>query len=64
MNRVTTTIKRHIATAASRFSWAVLYSAETQQAQGERVEARAHRLAERWGTQCRRGAGHHHPRNP
>jgi hypothetical protein len=48
MNRITT-IKRHVAKTAIRFSWAVLSAAERLEAQGERMEAWADRRAERWG---------------
>jgi hypothetical protein len=49
MNRITTTVKLQIATAAIRFSWGLLSAAESLQAQGERMEAWADRRADRWG---------------
>jgi hypothetical protein len=49
MNCITTAIKRQIATAAIRHSWTLLRAAEHHRALSERMEARAHRLAERWG---------------
>jgi len=49
MNRITTTIARTVATAALRRSWNIMSAAERTQAQLERMEAGAHRLAVHWG---------------
>lgn len=49
MNCTTTAITRRIATAAVRYSWTILRTAERHRALGARMEARAHRLAVRWG---------------
>lgn len=49
MKCITTIITRTIATAVLRHSWAVQSAAERRQAQGERLEGWAHRVAVRWG---------------
>jgi hypothetical protein len=47
--RITTAIKRRLATAAIRRSWLTIKAAERHLERGLRLEAWAHRLAERWG---------------
>ena len=49
MKCITTAITRHIAAAAIGCSWAILSAAERHKARGERMEAWAQGLAERWG---------------
>ncbi|MBR1189218.1 hypothetical protein [Bradyrhizobium sp. AUGA SZCCT0160] len=49
MKRITTAIACTIATAALRHSWAIQNAAARDQARGEHMEARVHRLATRWG---------------
>ena len=48
MNRITTAIISHVATALVRRSWAIQSAAERSQARGKRMEAWANRLADRW----------------
>jgi hypothetical protein len=49
MNRITTAITRHIATAAIRCGWAILRAAENHRARGEHLTTWAEHLAERRG---------------
>lgn len=49
MTRITTALACRIAAALIRRSWALQSAAERHQARGERMEAWAHLLAERWG---------------
>jgi hypothetical protein len=49
MRRITTAITHRLAASAIRGSWAILRTGERIQSLGAHMEAKAERLADRWG---------------